>query len=236
MSVGLSLDAVRQRLAAIEQDLNTGCYQPGQWQALIREVSNASADMRCALSEELSRVSRRLHLRFGRRTIWLPIGIAAELVAAALGAALLRIAVAAGSNTAAVAAVLIWVMTFQPLLKIFVGTVLGIRYEYAYLFGAEPRFKMRFGTYLANSRWKRIALHISGMIGSPFAAALVAMIVGNRLRVAAAVSWAVFWLVLAVNALMMIAALAGIRRVGSLRTADGSGGAAGIELRQALGL
>lgn len=236
MSVGLTLDAVRHRLAAIEQDLNTGCYQPGQWQALIREVSSMSADMRGVLSEDLSRVSRTLHLRFGRRTISFPIAIAAELAATALGTALLGIAIAKESNAAAVAAMFIWVMTFQPLLKIFVGTVLGVRYEYAYLLGAEPRFKMRFGTYLANSRWKRIALHISGMIGSPLAAALVAMIVGDRLRIAAVVSWSAFWLVVVVNVLMMMAALAGFRQVGPLRTADGSGGAAGIELRQALRL
>ncbi|HYL58095.1 MAG TPA: hypothetical protein VEU51_04440 [Candidatus Acidoferrales bacterium] len=163
-------------------------------------------------------------------------GIAAELVATALGAALLRFALAAESSTAAVAAVFIWVATFQPLLKILVGTMLGVRYEYAYLLGVEPRFKMQFGTYVAASRWKRIVLHISGMIGSPLAAALVAMTARGRLPVAAAVSWAVFWLVAAVNVFMMIAALAGVRRVGPLRTADGSGGAAGLELREVLGL
>jgi hypothetical protein len=236
VSVELTLDAIRQRLEKIEQDLHSGRYQPGQWDALIRQVRSASADLRCALSEDLSRVSRSLHLRFGRRTFPLANGIAGELFATALGGALLRFAFVARSSTAAVAAVFIWVATFQPLLKVLVGTVLGVRYEYAYLLGVEPRFKMQFGTYVAVCRWKRIALHISGMVGSPLAAALIAMIVRGRLPVAAAVSWAVFWLVAAVNVLMMIAALGGIRRVGPLRTADGSGGAAGLELREALGL
>ena len=235
MSVELTLDAIRQRLEKIEQDLHGGRYQAGHWEALIRQVKSGSADIRCALTEDLSRASRSLHLRSGRRTLPLANGIAAELFATALGAALLWFAFAARSSAAAVAAVFIWVATFQPLLKIIVGTMLGVRYEYAYLLGIEPRFKMQFGTYVAASRWKRIALHTSGMIGSPLAAALVAMMVRGRLPVAAAVSWIVFGLVAAVNVVMMIAALAGIRRVGPLRTADGSGGAAGWELREALG-
>jgi hypothetical protein len=130
---------------------------------------------------------------------------------------------------------IIWVSTLQPLVKLAVGTLSGVRYDYCYLYGLEPRFKMKFGSYVSAPRRKRIALHASGMVGSPLGAILVAYMADDTLPVARSVSLAVFWIVLAINLISAILGLFGVRRLGRLRLAEGSGGALGLELREALG-
>jgi hypothetical protein len=154
-------------------------------------------------------------------------------VATAFGGILLLVGLRADSNIAAVAAMIIWVITLQPLVKVATGTMLGIGYEYGYMYGIEPRIKMKFGSYVAAPRWKRVVLHASGMIGSPLGAILVARIADDSLPVARLLCLAVFWIVVAVNLNSLILALLGFRRLGSLRLADGSGGSMGFELREA---
>lgn len=162
------------------------------------------------------------------------IAIVIELTATALGGILLALALKANFNTAAITAMIIWVSTLQPLVKVAVGTMLGVGYEYGYLFGIEPRFKMKFGSYVALPRWKRIWFHASGMVGSPLGAILVAWMAGGTLQIARSVCLAVFWLTVTINLISMILALCGVRRVGHLRLAEGSGGALGLELREAI--
>ena len=58
---------------------------------------------------------------------------------------------------------------------------------------------MKFGSYVAAPRWKRIMLHASGMFGSPLGAILVAWIAGDSLQIARAACWVVFWITLAIN-------------------------------------
>jgi hypothetical protein len=93
---------------------------------------------------------------------------------------------------------------------------------------------MKFGSYVAMPRWKRMVLHASGMVGSPLGAILVAWMAGGTLQIARSVSLAVFWITLSINLVSMILALLGVRRLGHLRLADGSGGALGLELREAI--
>ena len=227
-------DKLRELLDAIERDVDACCYRPGPWDAVIRAIRSEPDNTRTALSREISRVSRKLHLRWGRRTVPVAITIVIELAATALGGILLALALKANFNTAAITAMIIWVITLQPLVKVAVGTILGVGYEYGYMYGIEPRFKMKFGSYVAMPRWKRMAFHASGMVGSPLGAILVAWMAGGSLQIAGSVCLAVFWLTLTINLISMILALRGVRRVGHLRLAEGSGGALGLELREVI--
>ena len=151
-----------------------------------------------------------------------------------MGGVLLVFAIHNHSNALAIIAAGIWTMTFQPLVKIAVGYLLGVEYEYAYFYNAEPRFKMRFGDYLAAPRWARIVLHLSGTIGSPLGAWIVMKCLPTDLRIAIDVCLAIFWIVVAVNVAGFIVAFAGVKKLGPMKASAGSGGVAALELREAL--
>ncbi len=181
------MDELRNQLAASESAVDAGRYRVGAWDAFVRRVRLRPQRERRALAADVSRVSRNLHTRNGLRMVSLPAGIALEVLATAGGGATLAIGRAEGSSIAAVAAAVIWVTTFQPLVKVFVGVSLGVRYDYAYLRGIEPRFKMRYGTYLAAPRWAPIVVHVFGTVGSPLAAWLVAKLARPQLVLAASI-------------------------------------------------
>jgi hypothetical protein len=122
-------DKLRGRLDAIERDIDASSYRPGPWEAAIRIIRSQPDGTRTALSEEISRVSRKLHLRRGKRTVPVAIAMVVELAATALGGILLAIALKANFNTAAIAAMIISVSTLQPLVKVAVGRMLGVGYE-----------------------------------------------------------------------------------------------------------
>ena len=186
------------------------------------------------LSDDLTRVSRKLHER-GKRTFSATTAYQAEAAFAVVGAIVLGFGVHRQSNLLVILAAAIWTTAFQPLIKVGVGRLLGVGYEYAYLYGVEPRFKMRFGEYLARPRYARLLLHLSGMIGSPLGAWLPILFIGDSMKIAEYVCWAIFWVVVAINAGSFIAMLTGqAYRAGRLRLADGSGGSAAIEVREAL--
>jgi hypothetical protein len=231
----LGTDVLRKRLNAIECEIDAARYRPGPWDALIRVIRSQPDTTRTALADDISRVSRKLHLRSSRRTVKLATAITTELAATAIGGILLALALKSGSEAAAITTMIIWVSTLQPLVKLAVGALSGVRYDYGYLYGLEPRFKMKYGSYVSAPRWKRIAFHASGMVGSPLGAILVVCVADDTLQVARSVSLAVFWIVLAINLMSAILALFGVRRLGRLRLADGSGGALGLELREAFG-
>jgi hypothetical protein len=163
----------------------------------------------------------------------LDAALAVELAAVLMGGVSLVWGRNVGYDPAAIAALLLWVTSLQPLLKVSVGMALGIRYEYAYLLGIEPRFKMRYGTYLAAPRWARIVLHLSGCVGSPLAAWLVARF-SDSLLVASTISRIVAWGIVAVNGMLFAVAFAGKRRLGRASLDTASGGAAAFELREVL--
>jgi hypothetical protein len=227
---------VHARLAAIEQSLDSGDYAPGPWHALVRELRGASDEVRRSVAGEVTRVSRKLHQRAGRRTFDLESALLLEGLGTALGGVLLALAVARESGWLAILGALAWTTTFQPLIKLGVGRLLGVGYDYGYLFAIEPRFKMSYGSYLAAPRWARITLHASGMVGSPLGLAMAALIVGDATPRAASIIWVVFWVIVAGNLIPFAGALLGFNRMGAWNFATAGGGVAGMELREALGV
>jgi hypothetical protein len=227
-------ERIRDRIGAIESQIDNQTYRPGPWEQLLKDARMLPREDRDALKEEITRVSSKLHQRGGRRTISFGTGLIAESALAIVGGVVLILAARDHSNLLGIIAALIWVTAFQPLVKVGVGYLLGVGYEYAYFFNAEPRFKMRFGDYLAAPRWARIVLHLSGTIGSPLGAWLVLICLPSDLRIAIDVGWAIFWIVVVVNLVGFIVALAGVRRLGPMKATAGSGGSAALELREAL--
>ena len=227
-------ERIRDRIAEVERQVDEKRYHPGPWDRLLKDARALMREDRGLLKEEFSRVSSKLHRREGRATISLTTGIVAEAALTSLGVVAIVLAIHNHSNLAGIVAALIWMMTFQPLIKVGVGYLLGVEYEYAYLYGVEPRFKMRFGDYIAAPRWARIVLHLSGTIGSPLGAWFAMLCMPSDLRIAIDASLAIFWLVVAVNVVQMIAALAGVKKLGPFRASFSSGGSAGLELREAL--
>jgi hypothetical protein len=202
---------------------------------LIADLRQVPPAVRAALADDVGRTSRKLHLRHPRYTVSVTAGLCIESFAATLGGILLALGIADVSNALAIIAMILWASSFQPLIKVGSGIALGIRYEYAYLFGSiEPRFKTDFGSYLALSPWKRMIFHLSGTLGSPLGAALVAVIADERLRIATWASWTAFWLVIAINAVALLAGFTRVTRIGGFRIAETSGGLAAIEFRSAL--
>jgi hypothetical protein len=227
-------ERIRDRIAEIEKQLDEKRYRPGPWDRVLKDARSLAREDREALKEEISRVSSKLHRRDGRKTLSVTTGVVAEAALTLVGGILIVLAIHNHSNLLAIVAAAIWTMTFQPLVKVAVGHLLGVEYEYAYLYNAEPRFKMRFGDYLAAPRWARVLLHLSGMIGSPLGAWLAMVCFPSDLNIAVDVCWAIFWIVLAVNIASFIVALAGVRKLGPMKASAGSGGAAALELREAL--
>jgi len=227
-------EQLRDRIAEVERQLDAKVYRPGPWNKLLKDARALPREEREALKEEFSRVSSKLHRREGRRTLTLMAGLAAEVALTVVGGVLIVLAIHNHSNLLAIVAAGVWMMTFQPLVKIGFGYALGIEYEYAYFYGVEPRFKMRFGDYLAAPRWARILLHLSGTVGSPLGVWIVIVCLPTDLKIGIDVCWAMFVLVAAVNVFSFFAALFGLSRVGRFKASYSSGGSAALELREAL--
>ena len=227
---------LRARLSQIEAALDDGAYRPGPWGRFARDLKRRPDVERRALAADVSRVSRKLHLRGARGTLPVAAGIALEGAGVIAGGVLLAAAIHDHSVVAAIAGALVWVTAFQPLFKIAAGCALGVGYEYAYLLGFEPRFKMRFGDYLAAPRWARIALHLGGTVGSPLGLWCAAIAIRDELPGTARFFVVAMWLLIALNAVFFAIGAAGASRIGSHRVQDASGGAAAVEIREALGL
>jgi len=236
MATEAELPELYKRLTAIEDDVDGGRYRPGPWESLLRALRERPRAEREEIADAVARVSRKLHMRGGRRTIEVGSAITLELAATIAGAVLLIVAFATGSNLIAIVSVAIWATTFQPLIKFACGRALGVRYDYAYLYGLEPRLKMDFGSYIAAPRAARIMVHLSGMVGSPLAAWIVWLLLPPGLTLARILCWYGMWVLIGINAVTLFAGLAGIRRVGGFRLRDSSSGAAASELREAAGL
>ena len=155
-----------------------------------------------------------------------------EALAGILGGILIAAGVASTSNSLAIVGMLLWVACFEPLLKLGVGTALGVQYDYAYLYGGvEPRFKPSFGSYLALTPLKRVVLQIAGMGGSALGAFVASQIAGTSLPAARLISWVVFWIVVLLNVSGIAAELAYVRRIGPIGVPEGSATMAIVELR-----
>ena len=155
-----------------------------------------------------------------------------EALAAVLGGILLTGGIARNSNWLAVAGMLLWVSSFEPLLKLSVGTALGVEYDYAYLYGGvEPRFKMKFGTYLSLAPLKRAVLQFAGMLGSPLGALIAARLCAPTLPIARVVALILFGLLVITNIAGLVTELANVRRIGKMRLPPGSANELIAELR-----
>jgi hypothetical protein len=232
----VELAAIRERLAAIEQLIGTGQYRPGPWDSLLRDVRMLPQADRAALADDLSRVSRELHRRHRYFTIPFTAAFAGEIALAILGAIALILGLRDESNLLVIASAAIWSVAFQPLVKVTTGLMLGIGYDYAYLYHWEPRFKTAYGKYLAAPRAARIGFHLAGMIGSPLGLWLPTLWTNSHLTVACYVCRIFFWIIVAINIGTLLPALAGIRKIGGFRFRDSSAGLAALEIREALAL
>jgi hypothetical protein len=222
-------------LRAIEDALDQGTYRRGAWQSFLDAADRAPAAERARLADAVDRVSEKLHRRAGRPTAPVERALGLEILATFLGLACLALGAGADSVIPVVVAAALLATTFQPLLKVGTGFALGLGYAYAYLAGVEPRFKLRYGRYLAAPRWRRVVLHLSGALGSPFALWLVAMPSWEVHDIAARVLIALAIAHLVLQLVLFGAALAGVRRapaVGLLSLT--SAGAAGHALRGAV--
>src|SRR5271168_1278234 len=142
-------ERLRDRLVQIERQIDEKSYRPGPWDKLLKDARMLPREDREALKEEFTRVSAKLHRRDGKRTLSFTAGLVAETALTVVGGVLVILATRDHSNLLAILAAGIWMMTFQPLVKVGLGYLLGVGYEYVYFNGAEPRFKMRYGDYLA---------------------------------------------------------------------------------------
>jgi hypothetical protein len=236
MEADNTIRELRRRLEAIEEDVETGRYRPGPWEALLRSLRSRPSAERQQIAESVGRVSRKLHLRVSRRTIDINVAIVLELAATLLGGLIIVLGISLVSNVIAIIGAVIWITTFQPLIKFGCGRAVGVRYDYAYLYGVEPRLKMDYGSYLASSRAARIVLHLSGMVGSPLAAWFIANVLPPEMGLAKKLCWYAMWALITTNVVTLMVGLLGFRRIGGFRMRDSSSGAAASEMREGLGL
>ncbi len=226
---------LRERLAAIERAVDDGTYRPGPWHALIHDVRNSMFFERAAIADDLSRVSRKLHLRKPRRRVAMNIGLLMEIAATMIGGMLMILGVAVHWGALAFLGALLWMVALEPLIKLMVGRAMGVQYDYFYLLGIEPRLKMRYGTYLSRPRLLRIIVHLSGTIGSPLAAWLTYWMLSRAQPGAAALCFGAFWVLLIINVVNFVAPLFGVHRIGPVPLSMTSAGSAAIEIREGLG-
>ncbi len=227
-------EGLRAQLLEVEKTIDAGAYKPGAWDRFVRAARNQPPELRAALAEDTGRVSRKLHLRNGRATMPLERAILWESGATIIGALLLAAGVGWKSNVLAMLGAAVWTATFEPIVKVAIGTALGVSFDYAYLEGSfEPRFKISYGGYLARPRWARILFHLSGVVGSPLGIYLGATLMAPVLPTSAKICDAIFWILNAVNLIAFIGGIMGRRRLGPVRVAISSGGVAGVELHDA---
>lgn len=229
MSDATTTEAVREMILNVERSLDAGTYRPGPWAEATRRAGALPRDQRIALSEDITRVSDKLHRRnHPSRKVSANVGVLLELIGTADGMVGLYLGLRWDLP------ILVWISTFlmcatlQPLMKMLVGRLLGVRYSYFYLhFILEPRVKMRYGTYLALSTTGRVIVHFAGMIGSPGAFLAVAPYIADRMPMTAKICMGFGWGFVGLNLMFFVLAFAGLRRVEHLF----SGGAAAREIR-----
>jgi hypothetical protein len=235
-AAGVSVNDLAECLDEIEQQLDAGEYRPGPWAAFLRAARQEDRAGRRSLSDDVSRVGDKIHRRNHPATLPLWIGLSLELVAVVAGVLMVDVGLRRALPGMVLVAAAILALAVQPLLKVAVGYVVGIRYSYVYVSGVEPRVKMRYGTYLASARWRRVVVHLSGTVGSPLALCWVALAARSDLPDTAAICWVLFWILVAVQVVLFLVVLAGARRSGPLGMAhSSSGGSAARELRTPTG-
>lgn len=209
------MSSVNEQIEAIERALGEDRYRVGGWQRLIAAVEVLPREERRALASRLSELSDQLHARHG--FVKIPFAPAYAIEWGLLVAGVLLMVRGGDSAVLSIAGVVALMLCMQPLVKVTVGLILGVRYSYAYLWFIEPRFKMRYGTYLALRTGSRVVVQLAGSVGSPFAAGLAYLLVNpDQAFVATGCLW-LFWLMVLVFVVTLLAEWFGVRKVGSFR-------------------
>lgn len=159
------VELIRNRLQAIASDIDAGNYRPGGWQTVIADADELSFDEKQILAPAVTKLSRQLHQRHGFVSVGFRIGYAVELILLIAGS----FAVAADSLVINLIGIFCLALCLQPLIKVSVGLMLGVRYDYVYLWYIEPRFKMQYGSYFLLTHAQRLLLNLFGSIGTPMA-------------------------------------------------------------------
>ncbi len=154
-----------ERIQEIQASLDRGDYRRGEWQRLVAELDALNQTDKAALSDAISKTSVKLHQRNNFPAMPFAMAYGGEWLGLIAACFLLSI----DTLITAIVATGLLGLTLQPLIKITTGLLLGLRYEYAFLWYFEPRFKMRYGTYLCLPGGARIVLHLMGSIGTPIA-------------------------------------------------------------------
>ena len=213
---------INQQIEEIENALDEKRYRVGSWQKLIEEVEALSSDERADISESISELGNKLHQRHGFPGIPFVYGFLVEFMLIVFGTSILVIG--SESLLLSLAGALALILSMQPVLKILVGLLLGIRYAYVFLFYVEPRFKMQYGTYLSLTTMQRVVYHTSGVIGTPLALLLaIQMLQGFDLPMIW--GWVFFWGAVALQVIPFIAELMGLKKVGPFRLSVFTGAA-----------
>lgn len=223
------MTSLMEQLGGIEASLDAGEYRVGTWQRFVSAAGRLPEPDRSAMSEDVSRVSRKLHRRRGFMEVPFGVGVVAELVLLVIGGALLQ----SDSVVLLVLGLGALALSLQPSIKVAVGLALGIRYDYVYLWYFEPRFKMRYGTYLRLPPAARVGFHLAGSVGT-----VLAMFLGYLafLPVNTLMAWACFVFFLGALAMQVgafVAEWAGVRKVAGFRLSTlTSPATAAAELRE----
>jgi hypothetical protein len=226
------IEEARRRLAEIGQALDEGDYIRGAWQRVIGDADTLVLADRVALAPLVTDVSRKLHRRNGYPRMPFIAALSLECIVFAIGVWLVSMhaLISILMGLAALA------LTLQPLIKVTVGLIVGVRYDYAFLWQVEPRFKMRYGTYFCLPQIKRVAFHASGALGTP-----LAMFVGYMrfLPVSREMAWGCLVFALGAAAMQVgafVAEWVGVTRIAGLRLANVTSPAtAAFELKRLLG-
>lgn len=213
---------INQQIEEIENALDEKRYRVGSWQKLIEEVEALSSDERAEISESISELGNKLHQRHGFPSIPFVYGFLVEFMLTGFGTSILI--VGSESLLLSLAGALALILSMQPVLKILVGLLLGVRYAYVFLFYVEPRFKMQYGTYLSLATMQRVVYHTSGVIGTPLALLLAIQIL-QGFDLPMIWGWVLFWGAVALQVIPFLAELMGLKKVGPFRLAVFTGAA-----------
>ena len=198
-------------LQKIRADLDQKDYKPGPWHKLTKQLATAPTAQRREVSGLVNEVSNLLHSRKHFPKAPFLAGYLAEWALLAVSIVLTQ----ADQVWVRLTAVGLLALCLQPLIKVTTGLLLGVRYAYVYLWYAEPRFKMAFGTYLAQGRTRQCALHLAGSVGTPIALLVgIFLLADNFWLQSLCLAGFIGALGLQVGAFILV--MAGVRKVGSL--------------------
>jgi|TARA_Y100000310_G_scaffold45502_3_gene42392 hypothetical protein len=210
-----AMSAIEESIVEIDAALTEDRYRPGAWQRLVEKVRLLPVAQRVELEERISSLGNKLHKRHGFPQLGFPQALAGEILLFAAGLAVLL----TGSDSLVVAAIGVGslLLSAQPLIKIVVGLLLGVRYAYAYLWYIEPRFKMQYGSYLTTAPLGRVTLHLAGSLGTPLALLVGFASLRDDFSALSRICWDFFWIMLLIQIISFVAEWLGWGKVGSLR-------------------